>query len=118
MDKVEVAEHRYAVATHALMTVMLIGVFSNLAIFAITAFTDLSSTGQTYWTVLVCLLEFIFLFGVIGFSMDISMYIKDLADDTSHWAKAARSQPMIVTVLIFAVVIIGMAVFQVLFIHL
>jgi uncharacterized membrane protein YkvA (DUF1232 family) len=48
----------------------------------------------------------------------ISMYIKDLADDTSHWAKAARSQPMIVTVLIFAVVIIGMAVFQVLFIHL
>jgi len=41
MDQREINEKRYEIAASQTSSVMLVGLFSNLAIFAITAFADL-----------------------------------------------------------------------------
>ena len=53
MDISEINEKRYEIATGQVSLVMLVGLFSNIGIFAITAFADLSSGAQTDWKVIV-----------------------------------------------------------------
>jgi hypothetical protein len=55
MDQREINEKRYEIAASQTSSVMLVGLFSNLAIFAITAFADLSSGAQTDWEYLATL---------------------------------------------------------------
>ena len=57
MDLREINERRYEVAASQVSSVMLVGLFSNIGIFAITAFADLSSGAQTDWKVIVSIIE-------------------------------------------------------------
>jgi hypothetical protein len=113
MDLREINEKRYEIAASQFMTVMLIGVFANIAIFATTAFSDLSSGAQTDWKVIVSILEFFFLFGAVGVGSDISAYIKDIPkNEESQWNKQAHSAPSWVSTLVVALLIIVLWVFQ------
>ena len=113
MDIREINEKRYEIAASQIMTVLLVGIFTNIGIFAITAFADLSSGAQTDWKVIVSVLEFLFLFGVIGVTSDISAYIKDIpSNEDSQWNKQARSAPAWISAALFGVAIIVLWVYQ------
>jgi len=113
VDIREINEKRYEVAASQIMTVLLVGIFTNLGIFAITAFADLSSGAQADWKVIVSVLEFLFLFGVIGVTSDISAYIKDIpSNEDSQWNKQARSAPTWISAALFGAAIIVLWVFQ------
>lgn len=113
MDTREINEKRYEIAASQVMTVMLIGIFANIGIFAVSAFANLSADAQTDWRVIVSILEFLFLFGIVGVGSDISAYIKDLpANEESQWNKQARSAPSWVSTLVFAALIIVLWVYQ------
>ena len=49
MNQREINEKRYEIAASQVSIVMMVGLFSNIGIFAITAFADLSSGVQTDW---------------------------------------------------------------------
>jgi len=53
LDISEINEKRYEIAAGQVSLVMLVGLFSNIGIFAITAFADLSSGAQTDCKVIV-----------------------------------------------------------------
>ena len=54
--------------------VMLIGLFSNVGIFAITAFAELSSDGQASWKIIVSIIEAFFLVFAMA-SLGISQHV-------------------------------------------
>ena len=63
MDLREINEKRYEIAAAQASTIMLIGLFSNLGIFAITAFAELNPDTQTSWKVIVSIIEAFFMCG-------------------------------------------------------
>jgi hypothetical protein len=113
MDTREISEKRYEIAANQASIVMLVGLFSNVGIFAITAFAHLSSTGQTDWKVVLSVIEAFFLVFALGVFGDIAMYVKDIpADEDSHWNRNARTAPPQIFMAITALGIITMWVFQ------
>ena len=114
MDQREINEKRYEIAAAQVSIVMLVGLFSNLGIFAITAFADLSSGAQTDWKVIVSIVEAFFLLFALGTFGDIAAYVKDIpANEESEWNKNARMAPPAIFMAITAVGIIAMWFFQV-----
>jgi hypothetical protein len=114
MDQREINEKRYEIAAAQVSIVMLVGLFSNLGIFAITAFADLSSGAQTDWKVIVSIVEAFFLVFALGTFGDIAAYVKDIpANEESEWNKNARMAPPAIFMAITAVGIIAMWFFQV-----
>jgi hypothetical protein len=114
MDKREINEKRYEIAAAQVSLVILVGLFSNLAIFAITAFADLSSGVQTDWKVIVSIIEAFFLLFALGTFGDIAAYVKDIpANEESEWNKNARMAPPAIFMAITAVGIIAMWYFQI-----
>ena len=114
MDQREINEKRYEIAASQTSSVMLVGLFSNLAIFAITAFADLSSGVQTDWKVIVSIVEAFFLVFALGVFGDIAAYVKDIpANEDSTWNRNARKAPPEIFMVITAVGIIALWVFQV-----
>jgi len=114
MDQREINEKRYEIAASQTSSVMLVGLFSNLAIFAITAFAELSSGVQTDCKVIVCLVEaffFVFAMGVFG---DTAAYVKDVpANEDSTWTRNARKASPEIFMAISAVGIIALCFFQI-----
>jgi len=114
MDQREINEKRYEIAAAQVSLVMLVGLFSNLGIFAITAFADLSSGAQTDWKVIVSIVEAFFLVFALGTFGDIAAYVKDIpANEESEWNKNARMAPPAIFMAITAIGIIAMWFFQV-----
>jgi hypothetical protein len=114
MDQREINEKRYEIAAAQVSIVMLVGLFSNLGIFAITAFADLSSGAQTDWKVIVSIVEAFFLVFALGTFGDIAAYVKDIpANEESEWNKNARMAPPAIFMAITSVGIIAMWFFQV-----
>jgi hypothetical protein len=114
MDQREINEKRYEIAAAQVSLVMLVGLFSNLGIFAITAFADLSAGVQTDWKVIVSIVEAFFLLFALGTFGDIAAYVKDIpAHEESEWNKNARMAPPAIFMVITAVGIIAMWFFQV-----
>jgi hypothetical protein len=114
MDQREINEKRYEIAAAQVSLVMLVGLFSNLGIFAITAFADLSAGVQTDWKVIVSIVEAFFLLFALGTFGDIAAYVKDIpANEESEWNKNARMAPPAIFMVITAVGIIAMWFFQV-----
>jgi hypothetical protein len=114
MDQREINEKRYEIAASQTSSVMLVGLFSNLAIFAITAFADLSSGVQTDWKVIVSIVEVFFLVFALGVFGDIAAYVKDIpANEDSTWNRNARKAPPEIFMVITAVGIIAMWYFQI-----
>ena len=114
MDLREINEKRYEIAAAQVSLVMLVGLFSNLGIFAITAFADLSDGVQTDWKVIVSIVEAFFLVFALGTFGDIAAYVKDIpANEESEWNKNARMAPPAIFMAITAIGIIAMWVFQV-----
>ena len=112
MDQREINEKRYEIAAAQTGTVMLVGLFSNLAIFAITAFADLSGI-QTDWKVIVSIVEVFFLLFTLGTFGDIAAYVKDIpANEDSVWNRNARKAPPEIFMAISAVGIIALWFFQ------
>ena len=113
MDQREINEKRYEIAASQTSSVMLVGLFSNLAIFAITAFSDLSSGAQTDWKVIVSIVEAFFLVFALGVFGDIAAYVKDIpASEDSTWNRNARKAPPEIFMAISAVGIIALWIFQ------
>ena len=113
MDQREINEKRYEIAASQTSSVMLVGLFSNLAIFAITAFADLSSGAQTDWKVIVSIVEAFFLVFALGVFGDIGAYVKDIpANEDSTWNRNARKAPPEIFMVITAVGIIALWIFQ------
>jgi len=113
MDQREINEKRYEIAASQTSSVMLVGLFSNLAIFAITAFADLSSGAQADWKVIVSIVEAFFLVFALGVFGDIAAYVKDIpANEDSTWNRNARKAPPEIFMVITAVGIIALWVFQ------
>jgi hypothetical protein len=113
MDQREINEKRYEIAASQTSSVMLVGLFSNLAIFAITAFADLSSGAQADWKVIVSIVEAFFLVFALGVFGDIAAYVKDIpANEDSTWYRNARKAPPEIFMVITAVGIIALWVFQ------
>jgi hypothetical protein len=113
MNQREINEKRYEIAASQVSIVMLVGLFSNIGIFAITAFADLSSGVQTDWKVIVSIIELFFLVFALGTFGDISMYVKDLPkDEDSEWNRNARKAPPEIFMVITAIGIIAMWYFQ------
>jgi hypothetical protein len=113
MDQREINEKRYEIAAAQVSIVMLVGLFSNLGIFAITAFADLSSGAQTDWKVIVSIVEAFFLVFALGTFGDIAAYVKDIpANEESEWNKNARMAPPAIFMAITAIGIIAMWFFQ------
>ena len=113
MDQREINEKRYEIAAAQTSSVMLVGLFSNLAIFAITAFSDLSSGAQTDWKVIVSIVEAFFLVFALGVFGDIAAYVKDIpANEDSTWNRNARKAPPEIFMVITAVGIIALWFFQ------
>jgi len=114
MDQREINEKRYEIAASQTSSVMLVGLFSNLAIFAITAFADLSSGAQNDWIVIVSVVEVFFLVFAIGVFGDIAAYVKDIpANEDSLWNRNARKVPPEIFMAISAIGIIAMWYFQI-----
>ena len=114
MDQREINEKRYEIAAAQVSLVMLVGLFSNLGIFAITAFADLSAGVQTDWKVIVSIVEAFFLLFALGTFGDIAAYVKDIpANEESEWNKNARMAPPAIFMAITAVGIIAMWYFQI-----
>jgi hypothetical protein len=114
MDQREINEKRYEIAASQTSSVMLVGLFSNLAIFAITAFADLSSGVQTDWKVIVSIIEIFFLLFVLGTFGDIAAYVKDIpANEDSVWNRNARKAPPEIFMAITAIGVIAMWFFQI-----
>jgi hypothetical protein len=114
MDLREINEKRYEIAAAQVSIVMLVGLFSNLGIFAITAFADLSAGVQSDWKVIVSIVEAFFLIFALGTFGDIAAYVKDIpAKEDSEWNKNARMAPPAIFMAITAIGIIAMWVFQV-----
>ena len=114
MDQREINEKRYEIAASQASSVMMVGLFSNLAIFAITAFADLSSGVQTDWKIIVSIVEAFFLLFALGTFGDIAAYVKDIpANEKSEWNKNARMAPPAIFMAITAIGIIAMWFFQV-----
>jgi len=114
MDQREINEKRYEIAAAQVSLVMLVGLFSNLGIFAITAFADLSAGVQTDWKVIVSIVEAFFLVFALGTFGDIAAYVKDIpANEESEWNKNARMAPPAIFMAITAIGIIAMWFFQV-----
>jgi hypothetical protein len=113
MDQREINEKRYEIAAAQVSLVMLVGLFSNLGIFAITAFADLSAEVQTDWKVIVSIVEAFFLVFALGTFGDIAAYVKDIpANEESEWNKNARMAPPAIFMAITAIGIIAMWFFQ------
>jgi hypothetical protein len=113
MDQREINEKRYEIAAAQVSLVMLVGLFSNIGIFAITAFADLSSGAQTDWKVIVSIIEAFFLVFALGTFGDIAAYVKDIpANEDSVWNKNARQAPPAAFRAITAIGIIAMWYFQ------
>ena len=113
MDLREINERRYEVAASQVSSVMLVGLFSNIGIFAITSFADLSSGAQTDWKVIVSIIEAFFLVFALGVFGDISMYVKDIPkNEDSEWNRNARKAPPEIFMAITAIGIIAMWFFQ------
>jgi hypothetical protein len=113
MDLREINEKRYEIAASQASVIMLIGLFSNLAIFAITAFAKLTPDAQTSWKVIVCIIEVFFLVFAIGVFGDIAAYVKDIPQsEDSHWNRNARQAPPVIFMAITAVGIIALWYFQ------
>ena len=114
MDQREINEKRYEIAAAQVSLVMLVGLFSNLGIFAITAFADLSAGVQTDWKVIVSIVEAFFLLFALGTFGDIAAYVKDIpVNEESEWNKNARMAPPAIFMAITAVGIIAMWYFQI-----
>ena len=114
MDQREINEKRYEIAAAQVSIVMLVGLFSNLGIFAITAFADLSAGVQTDWKVIVSIVEAFFLLFALGTFGDIAAYVKDIpANEESEWNKNARMAPPAIFMAITAIGIIAMWYFQI-----
>jgi hypothetical protein len=114
MDQREINEKRYEIAASQTSSVMLVGLFSNLAIFAITAFADLSSGVQTDWKVIVSIVEAFFLVFALGVFGDMGAYVKDIpANEDSTWNRNARKAPPEIFMVITAIGIIAMWYFQI-----
>jgi len=114
MDQREINEKRYEIAAAQVSLVMLVGLFSNLGIFAVTAFAHLSSGVQTDWKVIVSIVEVFFLVFALGTFGDIAAYVKDIpANEESEWNKNARMAPPAIFMAITAIGIIAMWFFQV-----
>jgi hypothetical protein len=113
MDQREINEKRYEIAAGQVSLVMLVGLFSNIGIFAITAFADISAGAQTDWKVIVSIIESFFLVFALGVFGDISMYVKDIPkNEDSEWNRNARKAPPEIFMAITAIGIIAMWVFQ------
>jgi len=114
MDQREINEKRYEIAASQTSSVMMVGLFSNLAIFAITAFADLSSGARTDWKVIVSIVEVFFLVFAMGVFGDIAAYVKDIpANEDSSWNRNARQAPPAIFMAISAVGIIALWYFQI-----
>ena len=114
MDIREINEKRYEIAAGQVSLVMLVGLFSNIGIFAITAFSDLSSGAQTDWKVIASIIEAFFLVFALGVFGDIAAYVKDIpANEDSAWNRNARKAPPEVFMAITAIGIIAMWFFQI-----
>jgi hypothetical protein len=114
MDVREINEKRYEIAAGQVSLVMLVGLFSNIGIFAVTAFADLSAGAQTDWKVIASIIEAFFLVFAIGVFGDIAAYVKDIpANEDSVWNRNARKAPPEIFMAITAIGIIAMWFFQV-----
>ena len=114
MDISEINEKRYEIAAGQVSLVMLVGLFSNIGIFAITAFADLSSGAQTDWKVIASIIEAFFLVFALGVFGDIAAYVKDIpANEDSVWNRNAREAPPEVFMAITAIGIIAVWFFQI-----
>jgi hypothetical protein len=113
MDQREINEKRYEIAATQTSSVMLVGLFSNIAIFAITAFADLSSGAQSDWKIIVSIIEVFFLVFALGVFGDIAAYVKDIpANEDSVWNRNARKAPPEIFMFITAIGIIALWFFQ------
>jgi hypothetical protein len=113
MDLREINEKRYEIAASQASVIMLIGLFSNLAIFAITAFAKLTPGAQTSWKVIVSIIEAFFLVFALGVFGDIAAYVKDIPqNEDSQWNRNARQAPPVIFMAITAVGIIALWYFQ------
>jgi len=113
MDLREVNEKRYEIAAAQASATMLIGLFSNLAIFAITAFAEISPGAQTSWKVIVSIIEAFFLMFALGVFGDIAAVVQDIPqNEDSHWNRNARQAPPVVFMAITAIGIIALWYFQ------
>ena len=93
---------------------MLVGLFSNLGIFAITSFADLSPDAQTSWTVIASIIEAFFLVFALGVFGDIAAYVKDIPkSEDSQWNRNARKAPPEIFMVITAIGIIALWYFQI-----
>ena len=72
VDMREINYKRYEIAAGQVSLVVLVGLFSNVGIFAITAFADLSAGAQTDWIVIASIIEVFFLVLAIGVFGDIA----------------------------------------------
>jgi hypothetical protein len=113
MDLREISEKRYEIAAGQTSAIMLIGLFSNLGIFAITAFAQLTPDAQTSWKIIVSIIEAFFLVFAIGVFGDIAAYVKDIPkNEESQWNRNARQAPPEIFMAITAVGIIALWYFQ------
>ena len=113
MDQREITEKRYEIAAAQASMVMLIGLFSNVGIFAITAFAELSSDGQTSWKIIVSIIEAFFLVFAMGVFGDIAACVKDIPkNEDSQWNRNARQAPPAIFMVITAVGVIALWYFQ------
>jgi hypothetical protein len=113
MDLREINEKRYEVAASQVSIVMLVGLFSNIGIFAITAFAHLSANVQSDWKVILTIIEIFFLVFTLGVFGDIAMYVKDIPkDEDSQWNRNARKAPPEIFMAITAIGIIALWYFQ------
>jgi len=113
MDLREINEKRYEIAAAQASATMLTGLFSNLGIFAITAFAELNPDTQTSWKVIVSIIEAFFLVFAVGVFGDIAVYVKDIPqNEDSHWNRNARQAPPVIFMAITAVGIIALWYFQ------
>ena len=114
MDQREINEKRYEIAASQTSSVMLVGMFSNLGIFAITAFASLSGDAQTSWKVIASIIEAFFLVFALGVFGDIAAYVKDIPkSEDSQWNRNARKAPPEIFMAISAIGIIALWYFQV-----
>ena len=114
MDIREINEKRYEIAASQTSSVMLVGLFSNIGIFAITAFADLSSGAQTNWKVIVSIVELFFLVFALGVFGDIAAYVKDIPkNEDSTWNRNARKAPPEIFMVITAIGIVALWIFQI-----
>ena len=114
MDVREINEKRYEISAAQISSVMLVGLFSNIGIFAVTAFADLSAGAQTDWKVITSIIEAFFLVFALGVFGDMAAYVKDIpANEDSAWNRNARKAPPEILMAITAIGIIAMWYFQI-----